>query len=99
MTAHTLVISPGALNDLKKIYQYGTLNWGTSRASNYLDGLKNQFWTLAEHPQMGIEREVLFIGMRSLTIESHVIFYRSCKQKVEIFRVLHGRQDPQRHIK
>ena len=99
MAAYPLVISPAALNDLKKIYQFGTLNWGTSRASNYLDSLKKQFWTLAEHPQMGIEREELFVAMRSLVIESHVIFYRTSKQKIEIVRVLHGRQDPQRHIK
>ena len=99
MVAYALVISPVALNDLRKIYQYGTLNWGIAKATRYLDFLKNQFWSLTEHPQMGVERNELETAVRSLTIDSHVIFYRTRKQKVEIIRVLHGRQDPQRHIK
>ena len=99
MAAYILVISPVALNDLKKIYQYGTLNWGAAQATRYLVSLKNQFWNLTEHPQLGIEREELLSAMRSLAVDSHVIFYRIIGQKVEIARILHGRQDPQRHIK
>jgi toxin ParE1/3/4 len=38
-------------------------------------------------------------GIRSLSAESHVIFYRVREGVIEIVRVLHGRQDPNRHIK
>ncbi len=96
---NTLIISPIARDDLKKIYQYGTLNWGKARASRYIDHLKAQFWSLTEHPERGIERDELLSAMRSITLESHVIFYRTKNQQLELIRVLHGRQDPQRHIK
>ena len=99
MTSYTLVISPVARDDLKKIYQYGALNWGVSRATRYLDGLKYHFWRLSEYPQLGTERGELLSAMRSLAVESHVIFYRTRKQTLEIVRILHGRQDPQRHFK
>jgi len=48
---------------------------------------------------MGIERSDLLPGARSLPIESHTLFYRVTTDTVEIIRVLHGRQDPQRHLK
>ena len=96
---HTLIISPIARADLIKIYQYGTLNWGKARASRYIDHLKAQFWNLTEHPERGIERDELLSALRSITIDSHVIFYRTKNQQLEVIRVLHGRQDPQRHIK
>ncbi len=99
MTSYTLVISPVAQDDLKKIYQYSVSNRGTTRASSYLDQLKNHFWSLTEYPEVGIERDELLFSLRSFSVESHVIFYRINNRKIEIVRVLHGRQDPQLHIK
>ncbi len=93
-----LVFSPVARDDLKKIYQYGRLNWGEAHASNYIDRLKTQLWGLTEHPRMGIERDELLTALRSITAESHVVFYRISNHQIEIVRVLHFRQDPQRHI-
>jgi len=95
MTSCKLIISPAARNDLQKIYQYGSLNWGNSRATNYLDNLKEQLWSLTKHPKMGIKRDDLIPGVRSLAVDRHVVFYRSQKQQLEVIRVLHGRQDPQ----
>ena len=36
--------------------------------------------------------------IRSLPIQSHILFYRVAANNVEIIRVLHGRQDPLRHM-
>ncbi len=99
MTSHKLVISLAASNDLRKIYQYGSLNWGESRATNYLDNLKEQFWSLTNYPKIGIKRDDLFPCVRSLAVDSHVVFYRSQNQQLEVIRVLHGKQDPQLHLK
>lgn len=96
---NALVISPIARDDLKRINQYGKLNWGAPRAFSYLDQLKVQFWSLIEHPKIGRERNELLPDMRSLAVASHIIFYRLKDQQIEIVRVLHDRQDPQRHIK
>lgn len=48
---------------------------------------------------MGVERSDLLLGVRSLSIQSHTLFYRVTTDSVEIIRVLHGRQDPKRHLK
>ena len=99
MTSHQLFIAPAAINDLKDIYQYGLRQWGQAQSDSYLLGIKNQFWLLTEQPLMGAERPELLPDIRSLPIESHTLFYRVTSNKVEIIRILHGRQDPQRHLK
>ena len=99
MTSYTLVISPSARDDLKQIYQYGALNWGTPRATSYLEHLKEQLWHLTEHPEMGVMRDELLPAIRSLSVDSHVVFYRLQELQVQIVRILHARQDPQLHIK
>ena len=97
--AHQLVIAPAAKNDLKDIYQYGLRQWGQAQSDNYLAAIKDQFWSLTEQPLMGVERPELLPDTRSLPIQGHTLFYRVTTNKVEIIRVLHGRQDPKRHLK
>ncbi|MCG8057446.1 MAG: type II toxin-antitoxin system RelE/ParE family toxin [Candidatus Thiodiazotropha endolucinida] len=99
MASHQLVIAPAAKNDLKEIYQYGQRQWGRAQTDRYLSTLKNQFWLLTQQLLMGIERPELLPDTRSLPVESHTLFYRVTANKVEIIRVLHGRQDPQRQMK
>ncbi len=99
MPAHQLVIAPAARNDLKDIYQYGLRLWGKTRSDSYLTAIKGQFWSLTEQPLMGNERSELLPGARSIPIQSHTLFYRIESNRIEIIRVLHGRQDPQRHLK
>jgi toxin ParE1/3/4 len=99
MPAHRLVLSPAAKTDLKNIYQYGLRKWGQKQSDNYLENIKKQFWSLIEQPLIGIDRSELLPGTRSLPIDSHTLFYRVSPNAVEIIRVLHGRQDPQRHLK
>lgn len=99
MPVHQLVIAPAAKTDLKDIYQYGLRQWGQTQSENYLENIKEQFWTLIEHPLIGVDRSELLSSARSLPIESHSLFYRVTSNTVEIIRVLHSRQDPQRHLK
>lgn len=99
MPIHQLVIAPAAKADLKEIYQYGLRQWGQAQSDSYLENLKDHFWSLTEQPLMGVERPELLPGLRILPIESHALFYRVTTDTVEIIRVLHGRQDPQRHLK
>lgn len=99
MAVHRLVIAAAARADLKDIYQYGLRQWGQLKSGSYLEILKSQLWSLTEQPNMGTERPELPSGVRSLSIESHILFYRVTGNKVEVIRVLHGRQDPGRHLK
>ncbi len=99
MSVYWLVIAPAARNDLKDIYQYGLLHWGQSQSDHYLETIKDQFWSLTEQPLLGIERPELFPEGRSLPVQSHTVFYRVAANRIEIVRVLHGRQDPERHLR
>ena len=99
MASRQLVIAPAARNDLKEIYQYGLRQWGPAQSESYLSTIKNQFWLLTQQPLIGTERPELLPDTRSLPVESHTLFYRVTTNRVEIIRVLHGRQDPQRHLK
>ena len=99
MVSHKLVIAPAAKNDLKDIYQYGLRQWGQAQSESYLSTIKNQFWLLTQQPLMGTERPELLPDARSLPIESHTLFDRVTANRVEIIRVLHGRQDTKRHLK
>lgn len=99
MASDQLVIAPAAKNDLKDIYQYGLRHRGQAQSESYLSTIKNQFWLLTQQPLMGTERPELLPDVRSLPIESHTLFYRVIANRVEIIRALHGRQDPQRHLK
>jgi len=96
---HQLVIAPAAKNDLKEIYQYGLRQWGQAQSESYLSTIKKQFWLLTQQPLIGTERPELLPDARSLPVNSHTLFYRVDATRVEIIRVLHGRQDPQRNLK
>ena len=98
MSAHQLVIAPVAKADLKEIYQYGLRQWGQAQSNSYLENLKDHFWSLTDHPLIGTERPELLPGVRSLPVEGYTLFYRVTTDSVEIIRILHGRQDPQRHL-
>ena len=95
---YQLIIAPAAKNDLKDIYQYGLRHWGQAKSEIYLSALKDRFWLLTHQPFMGVERSELLSDIRSLPIESHTLFYRVPTNRIEIIRILHGRQDPQRHL-
>lgn len=99
MPAHQLIIAPAAKADVKDIYQYGLRQWGQAQSSRYLENIKAQLWSITEQPLMGVEHPDLLPGVRSLALESHILFYRVTTGTVEIIRVLHSRQDPQRHLK
>ena len=93
-----LVFSPLARDDLRATFQYGCLHWGRLRSQRYMEHIKEQIQYLTKHPELGVSREEIMEGVRSLSIDSHVIFYRCKSNQIEIIRLLHGRQDPQRHL-
>lgn len=98
MPAKQLVIAPAAREDLKNIYDYGVRRWGRKQSDRYLENIKNQLWSLRQQALIGVDRSELLPGVRSLGIGSHIVFYRITTDTAEIIRLLHGRQDPQRHL-
>jgi toxin ParE1/3/4 len=48
---------------------------------------------IAEFPESGKSREELSPGLRSVVVDSYLIFYRNPDDLVQIVRILHGRRD------
>ena len=48
---------------------------------------------VAERPFTGRSREELAMGLRSVLVHPHIIFYRVSERSIEIVRILHQRRD------
>ena len=98
MASRKLLLSPAAKADIRAIYQRSLGKFGRARTEAYLEGIKESMWTLTSQPLLGIDRSELLPELRSLVVATHIIFYRALKDRVEIVRVLHARQDPATHL-
>jgi len=101
MRSALLIISPAAQADLENIYAQGVANWGEGQSAKYLNRIREHVKTILTQPLMGKDRPELVPGIRSFPVEQHVVFYRlanSENTQLEIVRVLHCRQDPNKGV-
>ena len=98
MAKTTLTISPSARRDLINIQSYGLRKWGKATTQSYMANLHSKFKLLFNNPQLGMERPELGSNLRNLFVNSHIIFYRYRKPRIEIVRILHKRQDPNQNL-
>jgi toxin ParE1/3/4 len=87
-----------ALEDIREIAQYTEQNWGIAQRDLYLDGLFGCFGNLADNPGLGMARDDIAPGLRSLRHGRHLVVYLPAKRRVEIVRVLHVSRDVRRHV-
>lgn len=88
----SIYFTPQAQKDLETIYQW-VFQDKARAAGQLLDRMEETVALLAENPEMGRARSELSDGLRSFSIESYVIFYRTSKRGLEILRILNGAQD------
>lgn len=91
-------LAEAAFDDLAAILDYTSRAWGTEQARDYLDWLEARLTELALRPGMGRERQDLERMVRSFPFESHVIYYAQAPFGIQVVRILHQRQDPNRHL-
>ena len=91
-------LSRKARADLKKIYIYTSETFGRRQADGYLDSIEQKLELLAEQPGIGRQRPEIDERTRSFPHESHTIYYDIRGPDLLILRVLHGSQDPFRHL-
>ncbi len=87
-------VSDSARSDLASIFQYTESTWGRDQAVSYIHNLDLAFQRAGEGPQSGRRRDDLSGGLRSLSAQKHVIYYREMADRVVIIRVLHAARDP-----
>ena len=94
-----IVVSPRARDDMVGIATYTLRMSGEAQMSEYIDGLHARFAELARFPGLGRPRDELAPGYRSIVQGAHIVFYRTTARELVIFRILHGRMDPDRHLR
>ena len=85
-------LSSLAERDLEEILSYVAEDASPATADRLIDAIIDRFELLLEQPRMGRLRPEFGAGVRSFTVENHVIYYRH-DEDVVIARVLHGRRD------
>ena len=87
-----LVVSRDAETDLILIWVYYAEK-SEQAAKRIREEIIHQYNLLVEYPFLGRSREELQVGLRSMPVANHVVFYRVTDSAIEIVRVLHGAQD------
>jgi toxin ParE1/3/4 len=86
-------ISLAAQQDIDEIYLYGILTYGPAQADGYINGLRIAVLLIAQHPQMGRERDEVRPPIRLWVHEAHHVFYDLIDGTVVVQRVLHYSAD------
>lgn len=87
-----LRVSAEARAELAAIWLY-IFGKNERAADRMVEEIAAQYEQLSEFPGMGIRREELGPGYRSLPTGMYVIYYRVLEDEVEISHILHGSKD------
>ena len=85
--------SSEADDDLVSCWLYGANEWSPEQADEHLFEIESICERLLDNPELGKSRDELVVGVRSIVIRPHVVFYRVSKTEIEIVRVVHQRKD------
>lgn len=92
------VLSNKADKDLADIFEYGILNFGVERATEYLLGINEKFQYISENKELGRSAEEISKGLKRITYNKHVVFFKEQQDAVLIVRVLRREMDFDRHL-
>lgn len=81
--------------DIDQIYRYIAQD-NIAAADRHRERLERRWLSLLDQPRIGTKRDDIKPGLRSVTEGNYQIFYRILEECIEINRVLHAAQDPQR---
>jgi toxin ParE1/3/4 len=88
-----LIWSDDADADLLAIWRFGADEWSPTIADEHLKDIDETCRLLLEAPDLGRARDDIMIGVRSIPLDPHTIYYRVSVAGIEILRVLHQRED------
>jgi len=90
-------LSPLAEADLEDIWLYTLQNWSMAQADIYHNRLVTVFEGLAAGTKQGFRADVL-PDFQKYPCGSHAVYFLDYADRLDIIRVLHQRQDPERHL-
>lgn len=85
-------LSALAEQDIEEIWSYVADDASPATADRLIDAIFGRFELVVAQPRMGRHRPEFGEGVRSVVVESYVVYYRH-DADVLIARVLHGRRD------
>ncbi len=88
-----LFLTPEAESDILDILSYTIERWGAPQAEAYLGKLYAGFEMLIDNPLVGVSRDDILPGYRSLRIEKHFALYVPQDRRISVIRVLHVNRD------
>lgn len=90
-------LSPLAEADLEEIWLYSLKNWSLEQADTYHNSLVATFEGLAAGTRQGCPANVL-PDFQKYLFGSHVIYFLDYASHLDVIRILHQRQDAERHL-
>lgn len=88
-----LEYSPNAERNLQAIENYITDKTNAATADGVVDRILDRADQLTDMPKTGRVRDEIAPGVRSVTSDNYVIYYRIERDKVEILRIWHSSRD------
>lgn len=92
-----LRFTPAARADLAEIWDYTAQHWDSDQADRYIDELHGVCLALAAGEAASRPLE-LRTGTSKARAGSHMIYVREGADTLDVMRILHGRQDVDRHL-
>ena len=92
MPDKSYTLAPLAEIDLEEIWFYTFQTWSLAQADSYIRDLVAAFEALVSGVRTGREVDVR-PGYLKCPVGSHMIYFLERKDRIEIMRVLHQRQD------
>ena len=89
-------LSPLAEADLEDIWLYTLQHWSMEQADSYHHSLMAAFEGLAAGCKQG--RPSVLPGFQKYLCGSHVVYFLDHADSLDVIRVLHQRQDAERHL-
>lgn len=92
----SLAFSPAAQADIGAIWDYTANTWGLDQADSYTDAIREVCQALAQGTKQG--RPSVLPGVRKTLCGSHVVYFLDEPDRLNVIRILHQRQDAERHL-
>jgi len=92
-----LRFTPAARADLVGIWDYTARHWDMDQADRYLDELHGICLALA-NGKMASRPVDIRPGTRKVRAGSHMVYVREGADTLDVIRILHQRQDVDRHL-
>lgn len=90
--------SPESRLDMLNIWDYGATNFGTAQSDLYVSELKERIFWLSQNPVAWLTRNDISTGLFCCHEGAHTIFFEIIEDHLWVYRILHQRMDPTRHL-